>query len=262
MINVILISDINGGIAKNGKIPWKFKEDLKFFKNLTTNNDTVGLFKNSVIMGRKTYESLPCDFLPGRHNIVLTRQKLKDKENVFFKNNLFEAIHFGKQIGNNIWIIGGADIYQQAINFHEIDYLYVNVIQDDFNCDQFVKYKNKNYLSSVTITCINELDKKPYNIQFNKIKLNTGVEAQYLKLLNKILSKGNKRVTRNGYTLSLFSEELKFSLDDGFPLLTTKKMFWKGIVEELLFFIRGETDTKKLEDKGVNIWKEIQLENF
>ena len=116
MINVILISDINGGIAKNGKIPWKFKEDLKFFKNLTTYNDTVGLFKNSVIMGRKTYESLPCDFLPGRHNIVLTRQKLKDKEHVFFKNNLFEAIHFGKQIGNNIWIIGGADIYQQAIN--------------------------------------------------------------------------------------------------------------------------------------------------
>jgi thymidylate synthase len=206
-------------------------------------------------MGRKTYESLPCDFLSGRHNIVLTRQKLKDKEHVFFKNNLFEAIHFGKQIGNNIWIIGGADIYQQAINFHEIDYLYVNVIQDDFNCDQFVKYQNKNYLSSVTITCINEIDKKPYNIQFNKIKLNTGVEAQYLKLLNKILLKGNKRVTRNGYTLSLFSEELKFSLDDGFPLLTTKKMFWKGIVEELLFFIRGETDTKKLEDKGVNIWK-------
>lgn len=82
-------------------------------------------------------------------------------------------------------------------------------------------------------------------------------ELQYLALLQKIIEQGSKREDRTGTgTFSLFGTQLKFSLEGGnIPLLTTKKMFTKGIVEELLFFLRGETDTKKLEAKGVNIWK-------
>lgn len=82
-------------------------------------------------------------------------------------------------------------------------------------------------------------------------------EQNYLNLLKAILDRGSKREDRTGVgTLSLFGSRLKFSLEDGkIPMLTTKKMFTKGAVEELLFFIRGETDTKKLEAKGVNIWK-------
>ena len=53
----------------------------------------------------------------------------------------------------------------------------------------------------------------------------------------------------------MFDKVLKWDLNDGFPLLTTKKMYWKGIVEELLFFIRGDTQSKKLEEKGIKIWK-------
>jgi thymidylate synthase len=82
-------------------------------------------------------------------------------------------------------------------------------------------------------------------------------EQNYLNLLKAVLDRGNKREDRTGIgTLSLFGSRLKFSLEDGkIPMLTTKKMFARGAIEELLFFIRGETDTKKLEEKGVNIWK-------
>jgi thymidylate synthase len=82
-------------------------------------------------------------------------------------------------------------------------------------------------------------------------------ELNYLNLLKAILERGSKREDRTGVgTLSLFGTRLRFDLTDGkVPLLTSKKMFTKGIIEELLFFIRGDTDTKKLEEKGVNIWK-------
>lgn len=82
-------------------------------------------------------------------------------------------------------------------------------------------------------------------------------EDAYLYLLNYLLLYGEDRQDRTGVgTKSKFGHTMHFPLKDNtIPLLTTKKMFWKGIVEELLFFIRGETDTKKLEEKGVNIWK-------
>lgn len=82
-------------------------------------------------------------------------------------------------------------------------------------------------------------------------------ESKYLELLSNILDNGEKKSDRTGVgTLSVFGTNLKFSLENNtLPLLTTKKMAIKSIVEELLFFIRGDTDSKLLEQKGVNIWK-------
>jgi thymidylate synthase len=82
-------------------------------------------------------------------------------------------------------------------------------------------------------------------------------ENKYLELLQSILDIGSTRGDRTGVgTKSIFGTQLRFSLENNqVPMLTTKKMFSKGIIEELLFFLRGETDTKKLEAKGVNIWK-------
>lgn len=80
-------------------------------------------------------------------------------------------------------------------------------------------------------------------------------EEGYLGLLREILYEGDYRKTRNGFTYSLFGKTLTFDLKNQFPLLTTKKMFFRGVIEELLFFLRGETNSKKLEEKGVNIWK-------
>ena len=82
----------------------------------------------------------------------------------------------------------------------------------------------------------------------------TDGEKQYLSLLEKILAHGEERHGRNGKTLSLFGERLVFNLKDGFPLLTTKKVFWRGVVEELLWFLRGSTDATELQAKNVHIW--------
>ena len=81
-------------------------------------------------------------------------------------------------------------------------------------------------------------------------------EEGYLNLLRKLLEEGVSRTDRTGVgTLSLFGEQLKFNLEGQFPLLTTKKVFTKAIIHELLFFIRGDTDSKILEKENVNIWK-------
>jgi thymidylate synthase len=82
-------------------------------------------------------------------------------------------------------------------------------------------------------------------------------ELSYLSLLKHILENGSKKEDRTGIgTLSVFGTQLRFSLENNkVPILTTKKMFLKGVIEELLFFLRGDIDTKKLEAKGVNIWK-------
>jgi len=81
-------------------------------------------------------------------------------------------------------------------------------------------------------------------------------ELQYLQLIRKIIQTGNKKGDRTGTgTLSLFGAQMRFSLRDGsFPLLTTKKVFYRGIAEELFWFIRGSTSAKELQEKNVRIW--------
>ena len=69
-------------------------------------------------------------------------------------------------------------------------------------------------------------------------------ESNYLNALKDILENGKKRETRNATTISKFGITLNFDISTSFPLLTTKKMFWKGIYEELLWFIKGDTNSK------------------
>jgi thymidylate synthase len=79
-------------------------------------------------------------------------------------------------------------------------------------------------------------------------------ELAYLDLLGRLVADGERRDGRNGATRSLFGERLSFDLKKGFPLFTTKRVFWRGVVEELLWFVRGSTDATELSAKGVKIW--------
>lgn len=79
-------------------------------------------------------------------------------------------------------------------------------------------------------------------------------ELDYLNLLEKILNEGEIRRTRNAETVSLFGATLEFDIRTSFPLLTTKRVYWKGVLGELLWFISGNTDAKKLSDEGIHIW--------
>ena len=88
------------------------------------------------------------------------------------------------------------------------------------------------------------------------------IERDYLKLLQDCLVNGTKKETRNGNTISVFGRQIRHEMSQGFPLLTTKKMAWKTIVTELLWFLRGDTNIKFLVDNNCHIWDGDAFNNF
>jgi dihydrofolate reductase len=138
MIKAILACDENWGIGKAGTLPWPHNSaDLKWFKQMTTGS--------TVVMGRKTWDSLPVKPLPNRRNIVISRDPSivykilqpnfacpLDAYRVLLKDRVIAE----RTIKEGVWIIGGASLIEGFIDI--IDEFYLNMIVGDYDCDVFL----------------------------------------------------------------------------------------------------------------------------
>jgi len=247
--DIIIASDENCGIGKDNCIPWYCPEDLQIFKNKTQNS--------IIIVGRKTAESLPV--LKNRIVYCISSSLSSSSSLPEYKNTMIifptfeEALVTAENTDYKIFVAGGAELYNYVFSNYsqDINLVHISVISDIFDCDTFFSDSCMKILEKFSIVS-NSNKETLTHIVFKYVKHS---EYQYLQLVTDILKNGDRRESRNGITISSFAKHLKFDLRDGFPLLTTKKMFLRGIIEELLFFIRGDTNSKILEEKKVNIWK-------
>ncbi len=138
-MNIVVAACKNGGIGFKNRLPWKLTKEMKYFKELT-----IGEKNNAVIMGRKTWLSIPEKNrpLPKRENIVLTSETVQTRPwvdgDVSFLNSLDSIYHvYGPYTFDNIWIIGGEKVYTEAINSNMVDSIFYTEIQTEFECDTF-----------------------------------------------------------------------------------------------------------------------------
>lgn len=236
-------------IGLNNTIPWHNSLDMKWFKETTTGHP--------VIMGRKTFESIGKP-LPNRTNIVITKNNnlWTDNDGIRVCDTVEKAIDFAKTIDNEIFIIGGESIYRYALENNLVDKILVDFLAEEVaNATSFFPdvFSSNDWFENSRPLEIES--RKAYAMEYVKQNgFNNHVDEQYLNLVNEILEKGVEKDTRAGKTLSLFGKQLKFNLKEGLPMLTTKKVFAKGVIYELLWFLKGDTNIKYLVDNGVHIW--------
>ena len=239
-------------IGAHNKIPWKCKEDLEWFKEITTGFP--------IIMGRKTFESIG-RILPQRLNIVITTSTDYVSENsdeLIFVDNIEDAISIAKMKSEKAFVIGGGSIYKYVIEKEYIDNIYLDELNIELkNADTFLpnfKLDNRWVKVGRRIEIVKDF---AYASVWEYLRgIDNEVDNAYLTLGKKILTEGVKKKSRAGNVYSLFGEQLRFNLKKGLPMLTTKKMFSKGVIHELLWFLKGDTNIKYLVENGVNIWND------
>ena len=289
MFSLIVAFDEKFGIGKNNDLPWKLKKDMDYFRMITTTTNNLNKAKmNAVIMGRKTWESIPDKFKPlkDRINIIisstLNKSEISDYAYTKVFTNLTDSLKYveDNQTLNieKAFIIGGSSIYQEVLNNHlnKLTNLYITQIYYNFDCDRlFLEKERYNEIIQTynLFSCSDFFNEKcsinnreiyyrflryqikDYDLESNIPMYVNQEETQYINLLEKITSQGISRGDRTGTgTLSVFGETQKFDLRNTFPLLTTKRMFMRGIFEELMLYLRGQTDNKILNSKNINIW--------
>lgn len=327
--SAVLAVDAQGGIGKDGGIPWHLPADLKHFKEITEHS--------VVIMGRKTWESLPdvAKPLPNRINIIVTSRARQDVvgdrgdgrfEQVHTAPSLDTAMNLGaslltaagprtgeeeerqttKKEEEEGFIIGGASLYKEFFHHPNCFAIHLTKVYENFQCDVVAPPVPTNFnlvTESKTASYVLQKGQAPVAYKFftyvnpsffgtphvdtptrplmdqlkgrsdsrSDSRLDDGQderkeqvpltgrheEYQYLDLIRRILKEGVTRGDRTGVgTKSIFGARMEFSLrHDVIPCFTTKRVFWRGVVEELLWILDGSTDERKLAEKGVHIWK-------
>ena len=131
-VSLIVAMDRNRGIGKNNDLMWHLPSDMRFFKETTLGH--------VVVMGRKNYESIPEKYrpLPKRENAVLTRNKSYVADDCKVFHSLEECLkYYEAEEDRKVFIIGGGEIYRQALEMNAVDEMYISHINHSFGADTF-----------------------------------------------------------------------------------------------------------------------------
>ena len=242
--------------------------------------------RNAVVMGRRTWESIPERLRPlkNRLNVIVTSaQAARIKEesggspSVLVASSLPHALSLLSsapyaESTAAVFVIGGASLIREALASPLLQTVHLTQVLKDFDCDTFIPP-----IAAVPGLTLGQVDAVTveHDIPYQFLTYSSAAppplpsaalpgasspspnpgEQQYLDLVRRVLDSGARKGDRTGTgTLSLFGAQLRFDLSASFPLLTTKRVFWRGVVEELLWLLRGCTDSKALAARGVHIW--------
>jgi len=227
---------------------------------------------NVVIMD----DDAPNNYLKNRFNIVLSKCQIPThidnlnnleyiQNNFLYFNNInYLLIYLNtiKGLVNECFVIGGNNIFTIFLDLQLIKSIYLTIISKiNYNSNiyfNFQKYKKRFNLDILEIYDDYIPDSnRVYKLMFYVYSYINKEETKFIKTVNKILEKGAYSIDRSGVgTLSTFGKTFTYDIRNyRLPLFTHRKIFLRGIIEELLFFISGRTDTKILENKNINIWK-------
>jgi len=261
LISCIYFSNNKFAIGNNvNDLLFKLKKDTLFFKTITKNEND-----NIVVMGRKTWESINCKPLPGRINVILTNQPNKIQENTHFMNlDQFTSFYTKNQNKPNVFIIGGSEIYNLFLNHPTLfpQKIYLTHVELDKNKKTDTPLNPTVFFDCISdkyklISVSQKYSQDNYNFRFLTYHYTTesSQEIKYNQLLQSVIDNGTLKPDRTGVgTLSSFGHQLHFDISSCVPLLTSKRVAWKSCIEELLWFLRGDTDSTILQKKKVKIW--------
>ena len=307
-VNLIASVDNEMCIGFDNNLLYDIKEDKKYFSDITQGKYYENNIMNIVVMGRNTWNSIPNKYKPlkNRINVIISSQLSElEKENTFIFSNFLSFIrevtykddmnYFVDNKNhkihciNEIYVIGGHKLYNEVLNFHTVNKIYLTEIEDKYKskkdlCNKVYfpnldmdkynlisenKIVTRNYCTGYyqdtkSIVCNFKIlqNKSEFHnkvqdeiLNYFKTKYLNQEEYQYLDIMKDLIINGDKRETRNAITYSKFGVKMEFDLKDNIiPILTTKKVACKTVIKELLWFIQGSTNNKTLQDQKVHIW--------
>lgn len=233
-------------IGKDGIMPWHVPADLKWFKKTTENC--------AVVMGRRTYEALDRKPLPNRYNYIVSRTMDAIPNGFAGVIPNIEGIAALKALPFDTYIIGGGELYKACLEAGIVDEVLVDRMSIDVkDADTFMDPLDENEWECFPEGIMLE-DLRCSTYRFVHRKVRNLADEQYQGLVRRILEEGSLKNTRAGMVKSVFGAQMRFNLSDGLPVLTTKKVYTNGIIHELLWFLKGDTNIKYLVDNNVHIW--------
>ena len=244
-------------------------------KPITTLKDRL-----NVVITNNHYDELLDKISKSEENLDILVYKTFDDFYKDLKEEKIDVTRFEKYLSyDDVFIIGGSSLYDYVYDNFKVNAIYETITNVSISINKYVQDGNR------IIYFTKEIDKSKYEQIYSKkysgsIDLNGGnksettkvngdykiniyqnketinyQELEYLNLIKYIYNSGKLKDSRNSKVISIFSPpQMRFDLREGFPLLTTKRVAWKTVLRELLWFISGSTDNKVLQWKNVHIW--------